>query len=522
MRIADLHVFRSPVLTRAGRRAEALRDIADAVRLMPQIPDGPTRQRLLADANTAEAFAYRDSDDRRVVASLTSALELFRALGMRVFFAQLLLERGRAYTRLGNLEAAEQDFRAGIEELEAQRGVVQDADLRISYLDRADRVFVDLAQILLSRGRVEEAFDFLERSRARELLDRTSGQAMRPMTVSAIAARLPEDTSLVTYTLTSMSLITFLVSRAGVRAMQQRIDPTRVSALVNEITDGFGSADGLSQNALRELGSLLIDEVQLPAGGRVIIIPDQAFRSVPFAALRTTNGQFLIEKYALAIAPSATLTASAPPESSATHSVLVLASSESPAGFDLGPLPNVRDEARRVAAHYAHSRIVLGSDRDAETILSISRAYDVLHFAGHSVVDLRAPRRSALLIGTNGKITVAQIEAEDLSHLRLVVLGGCNTSLGKSHRSEGLMSLARSFIGTGVPAVVGTVAAIDDADAKRFLDQFHERYVAHGDAIEALRETQLRMLRSGDARMAEPARWSSFQVIQGIATRKRR
>jgi tetratricopeptide (TPR) repeat protein len=524
MRLADMLVFRSPVLTSAGRRAEALRDIDDALRLMPQIPDAPTRQRLLADASAAEAFAYRDSDDRRVVDSLTSALERFRTLGMRVFFAQLLLERGRAYTRLGNIGAAEQDFRSGIEELEARRGVVDDADNRISYFDRADRVFVDLAQMLLRRGRVEEAFDFLERGRARELLDRTSGRAMRPMPVKDIAARLPEDTTLITHTLSADALITFVVSRGSVRATVKRADPSQLSALVGAIADGFSSGE-LSQSALRELGRLLLDDVQLPPGRRVIFVPDHALRGVPFAALRTAGGEYVVERNAIALASSATLGVGASQDGAAARpasSVLVLASSEPPAGFDLEPLPEVRDEARRVAARYPASRIVLGSDRDAEAILAISRAYDVLHFAGHSVVDLRVPRRSALLVGTNGRITAGRIEAEDLSHLALVVLGGCNTSLGKSHRSEGVMSLARSFIAAGVPAVVGTIARIDDDAAKRFLDQFHDRYSKRGDATEALRETQLRMLRSGDARMAEPACWSSFQVIEGNRNRERR
>ncbi|HJQ37354.1 MAG TPA: CHAT domain-containing protein [Thermoanaerobaculia bacterium] len=522
MRIADMLVFRSPVLTRAGRRAEALRDIDDALRLMPQIPDEPTRQRLLADAKTAEAFAYRDFDDRRVVDSLTSALELFRTLGMRVFFVQLLLERGRAYTRLGNLRAAEQDFRRGIDELEARRDIMGDADLRISYLDRADRVFVDLAQLLLSRGQVEEAFDFLERSRARELLDRTSGRAVRPMPSIDIATRLPEDTILVTHTLSSDTLITFIVSRSGVRATAKRVEPSHVSALVSAIADGFKSE--LPQSALRELGRLLIDDAGLAPGRRVVFVPDHALRSVPFAALRTASGEYAIERQAIAIAPSATLlvrTLGAASAARAATSILVLASPESPVGFDLEPLPRVHNEARRVAARYRTSRIVLGSDREAEAILPLSRAYDVLHFAGHSVVDLRTPRRSALLVGTSGRITAGQIETEDLSHLALVVLGGCNTNLGRSYRSEGVMSLARSFIVAGVPAVVGTVAKIEDGDAERLLDWFHERYATHGDAMEALQDTQLRMLRSGNTRMAEPARWSSFQVIQRIERERR-
>jgi hypothetical protein len=485
-----------------------LADVAEAFRLMPRITDAPSRQRLQVGAGVAEAYAYRDVDDRRVVASLSTAIELARVLEMRTFLAQFLLERGRAYTRMGDLDAAERDFRAGIDEVETQRVAVDDAGLRISYLDAADRVFVDLAELLLDRGRVDEAFDFLERSRARELLDQASGRSVTPMRVQDIRARLPEDTVVITHTLAASTLITFVVTRGDTRAFTQRVDAKQIEAW-------------LTQSSLPELGKLLLSGAELPASRRVIFVPDRIFHAVPFAALRTASGHYLVEEQTIAIAPSATLVVrTARAKRGGGPSVLILASPQQPAGFDdLAPLVHASDEAKRVAARYGSTRVIDGDDRDAAGLLSISRGYDVLHFAGHSIVDARTPSRSALLVGRNGRITGAQIEAADLSHLRLVVLAGCNTGLGKSDRSEGVMSLARSFLVANVPEVVGTIAPIEDGEAKRFLEEFHIGYARSGDAAEALRAAQLRMLRSGDANLAAPARWSVFEAICGASTR---
>jgi len=504
--LADSLVSRSSTLTRAGRREDGLRDIAEARRLMPQVVDIPSRRRLQVGASVAEAFAYRDVDDRRVVSSLSTAIGLARTLEMRTFLAQFLLERGRAYMRVGELDAAERDFRAGIDELEAQRIVVDDPSLRISFLDAADRVFVDLAVLLLSHGRVAEAFDFLERSRARELLDRASGRPMQPMRLQDIQSRLARDTIIITHTLTASSLITFVVTHGGTRAYEQTVDPKRIAALI-------------SQRAYRELGSLLVDGARLPAGGRVIFIPDRALHAVPLAALKMASGRYLVEEQTIAVAPSATLVVRAAHERrDAPPSALILASPQRPEGYDLPALLHVNDEARRVAAKYGRTRVIDGADPDAGNLLSISRAYEVLHFAGHSIVDARTPSRSALLVGRGGRITGAHIEAADLSHLQLVVLGGCNTALGKSDRSEGVMSLARSFLVANVPVVVGTVAPIEDGGAKRFLEEFHVAYARSGDAAAALREAQLRMLRSADANNAAPEYWSDFQVICGATS----
>jgi tetratricopeptide (TPR) repeat protein len=528
MRVADALVARSSVLVRADRRDDALRDLAEVHRIAPELSDVPTRLRLEADASAVEAFAYRDRDDRRVIASLSRAIDVFRELEMRVFLVQLLLERGRTYIRMGDQAAAESDFRSGIEQLESQRGIVDEAALRISFFDRADRVFVDLAALLLSRGRVEDAFDLMERSRSRELLDQSAGRPMRPLPLQRIRASLPAGTVVIAHTIHAKGLITFVVTGDGVQAYDTPATESDIVALVGDVSSSFDRTTGLPKGTLRRLGELLVDHAAAPAGSRIIFIPDGVLYKVPFAALRTADGTYLVESHTVAVAPSATLLARNLEQTAvrAPHpwpSLLAIASSEPPSGYDdLAPLAYAAAEAKRIAASYRRHRIISGSDADANSFLGVARDYDILHFAGHSIVDRRTPARSALLIGTNGRITAGDIEAMDLSNLELVVLGGCETGLGKTHRSERAMSLARAFIAAGVPAVVHTVAPIEDEASARVLAEFHRLYASGLDAPAALREAQLKMWRSADPAHAEPARWSSFQVVQGAGGDGRR
>ena len=496
VRIADALVNRSSVLVRAGRRAEALRDVAEVDRLAEKITDLPSRKRIGIDARISEAFALRDTDGRAEIASLTRCLELMRELEFPMKRAQLLLERGRAHLRLADTNDAEADFRAGIDELEQQRRMIKESELRVTYFDRADRLFVDLALLLVRRGRPEEAFDMLERLRSRELLDLTSDKPVMPMRVAEIRARLPQDTVMVSYTIAGTTLITCVLTREGVRAFERA---------------GSESASPAH----------LLDGIDIAAGTRIAFVPDPALSSVPFAALRSADGRYLVEDHTLVVAPSATLyvrncergrrmgTRGAP-------SLFAVASPQRPRGFDdLQPLTRATSEVQRIARGYANARTVIAAPGDQpESLLVSARGFDVVHFAAHSVVDNRTPARSALLIGETGRITAAEIEAAGLSNVRLVVLGGCNTGIGKSHSSEGSMSLARAFMVAGVPTVIGTVAPIEDAAAERLLTRFHEAYRGGLDAATALRRAQLQVLQSGSGD-SDPANWAAFEVIGG-------
>ncbi|MEO8380178.1 MAG: CHAT domain-containing protein [Acidobacteriota bacterium] len=517
-RIADALVARSATLSRAGRTEEAVADLREVARLAPSITDGPTRERLLADADSAEAFTFRDRDLGRELASLSRAIDRYLALNFPLFQAQLYLERGRCYTRLGDSLAAERDFRSGVRELENQRGLVEEESLRISYFDEADRNFVELAEVLLSRGELEEAFDLLERSRSRELLDRRSGGPAQPASLAEIQSRLDERTVIVTHTVATDAVLTFVVSRNSLRAFRSGVSEVQMREWSGRIEDAFASVSPLPRDVLRQLGALLIDPLKLSDEMRLIFVPDRISNRLPSAAFLLADGRYLIEAHTISYSPSATMVAVADDGAlSGAHAALIVASGERPEGYDdLPPLPSMEREAEHVARGYRRSRLIRGADLvSARALWSDVADYDVLHFAGHAVVDPGNPARSSLLVGRRGVISAAEIAAADLSHLSLVVLGGCNTGVGKGHRSEGAMSLARAFLAASVPAVVGTIAPIEDEAAERMFGEFHRRYALEGDAALALREAQLQMLRSGNPYDAEASRWSAYEVVGG-------
>ena len=516
--LADALMTRSTILRRNGQRAAALRDLREARQAAEAVGDPAARERTLAHINAAEAFAWREADDRRAIQSLDSSIAFFRRVKWQIHLAQLLLERGRAHVRLGDERAAEQDFHDGIAALEEQRRQLQEAELRITYFDRAETLFSELAIAFLRRGRQREAFDLLERSRARELL-----AGMDPMPLPELQHRVGPGVTVVTYAITRRALVSAVVTQDELRIFTQVIGEDELGDLADAISRSFDSGARLPSDALRRLSDVLIAPLHLRPGMRVVFIPDRFLYNVPFAALRLRSGRYLIEDHVITIAPSATLFVRNASRDcllarNVASSALIVSSADRPDGFEaLEPLPHAHEEALKIAKLYAGAR-VSPSEQSPTAILADASQREVVHFGTHSVLNEKIPGDSMLLIGKTGRLRASEIEDSKFPRTRLVVLGACSTGIGKTYRGEGVISLARSFLSASVPSVVGTIAPVEDATAAKLLTTFHAAFARGRDAASAMRVAQLDMLRHRGTSWADPARWSAFQVIGGTCS----
>jgi CHAT domain-containing protein len=93
----------------------------------------------------------------------------------------------------------------------------------------------------------------------------------------------------------------------------------------------------------------------------------------------------------------------------------------------------------------------------------------------------------------------------------IVVLAGCKTA-DSTGRHLVLHNLALAFLVTGARSVVGTLWDVDDRVARVFSLTLHRQLSRGEKPTEALRETQLGMLRSGDPAMRKAKNWSGFQL----------
>jgi CHAT domain-containing protein len=94
----------------------------------------------------------------------------------------------------------------------------------------------------------------------------------------------------------------------------------------------------------------------------------------------------------------------------------------------------------------------------------------------------------------------------------LVVLSGCNSGRGNVSAASGLMGLTRAWIGAGARSVMATLWPTQD-DSGELFREFYTRLRGPGiTPPEALRQTQVAMLRSGSFR-AQPQQWAAYFLV---------
>lgn len=267
---------------------------------------------------------------------------------------------------------------------------------------------------------------------------------------------------------------------------------------------------------------------------RLVVVPDDHLHLLPFAALRATReGEVLAWRYQISVVPSATLwalTRATPQPPPADRPALVLADPPIPA-------PAVRKTFEAAGIHLPAERLPaaqgeanalvwflgwrcerwVGNEASEEALLGsrepLSR-FALVHFAAHSIVDDRDPRRSGIWLspspGRDGLLRPADIAKLRLDD-RLVVLSTCSSNGGPFFRGEGVMSLAHAFFQARARTVVASLWPQVDTDAEALFTGFY-RHLGQGASVAAaLRQAQLDSLRQHPR--LPPAAWAGMVVL---------
>ena len=314
------------------------------------------------------------------------------------------------------------------------------------------------------------------------------------------------------------------VSGDATNARFVRLPPNRsvngesIAALAVRLSVELNSGvdDGWREPA-RELYDLLIKPIEagLGSGGSLVIIPDRTLRGVPFATLVAPDGDFLVEKTAISVAPA--LAYSQPGVRSAAASTSIVAASlqreVNVAGLRFPALAGTASEAEDAANHGHPGRWLADFTREQLAAALAAGSVDVLHLATHASFNGRSDR--AFIVASDGIIPLAKLR-EMISRnsvrdglLDLLVLSACETAVGDDDSS---MGLAGAAIGAGSVSAVASLWPVDDVGSSELMRQFYRNYQSGMSRTQALREAQVSLLRSaGDN--ADPFVWAAFTLV---------
>ena len=452
---------------------------------------------------------------------------------------------GRIEQSSGGIGAAEAYFRQAVASIERTRSQLPLSAIRTEFFADKREAYDALLGLLLARNDAAQAFEILERSRARGFQDRMNAKTPQSttniMTLDEARASLDDKTLLLEYWAGPgrVGLVWCTRKNSGV-VLKQITQQDEIG--IQGLLEGFPeSLDKMDKRQLTSLDFLFPAPLTFPAGIRhLLVVPDGWISYVPFDLIHAQDAShsMLIERCDISYMPSAVLLRrNATSESQVTYpwSRELIAfgdpimsdheSTNAQNALDYGSarrLLSSEGEVRNIDRMiHGTSELLLG-ERDQKRYFLDGRANSarVLHVSTHAFADIDNPENSRMLFsasspgGAPDYVFLRELYNLDLSQVNLATLSACDTEKGRLIRGEGVQAFSRALLSAGARSALTSLWRVDDRPTSEFMRQFYFFALRRGTSkAEALRLAKLKFLHS-ETNLNQPRVWAAF-VLSG-------
>jgi len=436
-------------------------------------------------------------------------------------------QQARLARQQGNTDSALAGYRRAVAALQSVRQdiPVEYRDGRSSYQATFGPLYLEYSDLLLRRAAaapaqatplIREARDTIEQLKESELQDyfrdscvtsfearRQSIETVAPGTAVLYPISFPDRLELLVSLGQEQQQFTVPVGEAVMRGEVQRFRELLEKRTTNEY---LVPARQLYDQMIRPLEALFAQH----RIDTLVVVPDSVMRVIPFAALHDGRN-FLVERYATAIAPSMHLVDPKPLATTARQA-LILGVSQSVQGY--ADLPNVLREVGAVHDIEGGKALVNDAFTRAQFAEELTKVpYDIVHIASHG--QFGADPKRTFLLAYDGQLNMDQLEA-DIKYserrdkaLELLVLSACETATGDDRAALGLAGVA---LKAGARSALASLWYVSDqAGGELVVDFYRALQSSETSKAQALRTAQRRLLAS--QRYSHPAYWAPFQLI---------
>ncbi len=352
--------------------------------------------------------------------------------------------------------------------------------------------------------------DFLGRLR-REDPEHASLLSAEPLSHTAVQKLLSPGQVLIEYHVLRGKTVRWIVrkDRIDVRILAEGRDGIRPR--LDRIRTGIEqiAPEEDLKRELRELHALLFDNAILQKDEEIIFVPHDTLHYLPFSALVSDSGRYLVQDHMLSYLSSASLLQFTRAKSRRVDGRTVAFGNP-----DLGnPAYNLRyaeREAKEVKLVFPDAEVFLRKNASETQAKSLSENYSIIHFAAHAELNGKAPKETALLLAADGandgSFSVDEVFGMTLTS-SLVVLSACETALGPVSRGDELIGMTRAFIYAGTPSVITTLWKVNDKASYLLMKEFYLN-VRTMRKLDALRRAQITLIES----YSHPFYWAAFML----------
>jgi len=340
------------------------------------------------------------------------------------------------------------------------------------------------------------------------------GGSVPGLTREALARLTPQaDGCVLVYSTGQQATWLFVLERSGVSAYPLALAGERLTAAVERFRSALAARDPAFRTQAEELHRVLLGPATRHLAGKksLRVLPDGALWDLPFQALVTPSGKFVVEEIPVQYAPSLAVLVElqkARPGKPAMKPLLALG----------GQVSVETPRALQELPELYHGGSVVTEATEA-AFRQLAPSHRVLHVTAHGVLNAANPMYSQLqLRGAERPRSVDEdgvLEAWEILRMPLgadlAVLSACESGRGRIARGEGVIGLSWAFFVAGVPTVVVSQWKVAEIPTTGLMRTLHREYARGRPAAEALRLAAMGLMQNAQYR--HPFYWAGFIAV---------
>ncbi|MGK7952501.1 MAG: CHAT domain-containing protein [Xenococcaceae cyanobacterium] len=242
----------------------------------------------------------------------------------------------------------------------------------------------------------------------------------------------------------------------------------------------------------------------------LVFVLDSSLRNIPMSILHDGQ-QYLIEKYAVALAPGLQLVQ---PQPIAQKQLKALTAGLTEARGGFPALEYVANELDTIKSEVAETDILLNKEFTSSSLQSkiAELPFPVVHLATHGQFSSQA--ENTFILTWDDRLNINQLrnllqQRGGEQEIELLVLSACETLSGDKRAALGLAGVA---VRAGARSTLGSLWQVNDEATSLLMSNFYQKLAqANSTKVEALRQAQLSLL--NNPRFDSPFYWSSFVLL---------
>lgn len=490
-----------------AKRSGSQPDMADALAMQMQVAA------LGGDVNHAKELLREVEANLQSQESMKWACELAMA---------------RLYESQGQTVAAHSEYTTALATFESARAQLKREDSQLPFLANATRIYDDYIHFLVQQGKIEEALQAADQSRARTLSQGLDVAQRSASTLSPRAVAAKEKATLLFYWLGEKQSYLWAVTSKKVNLIQLPAQ-SQIAPLIDRYSNALlgpedpiaaGNADG------RALFRTLVAPATpfIDARKPVMVLADGPLFKINFETLIAPAtdaihaAHYWIEDATILSAPSLAMLAVTSPAHPRQGNLLLMGNAISP-DADYPALPYAPVEMQSIEKHFPKDVRAVYALADATPdryLKSNPRQYDYIHFVSHGVASRTDPLDSAIILskgtttGEGFKLYARDIMQHPLD-ARLVTISACYGSGTRIYAGEGLVGLSWAFLYAGAHNAIGALWEASDRSTAELMGTLYQGLETGEVPAQALREAKLALLHSHSG-FSRPFYWAPFQL----------